>query len=57
MDVHEDEKHNTVVASFELPGLKKEDVSIDLHNDRLTVSGEAKASSERDEKGYAVRER
>lgn len=57
MDVHEDEKTNTVTATFELPGLKKEDVNIDVHNNLLTVSGETKISSERDENGYAVRER
>lgn len=57
MDVHEDDKTNTVTATFELPGLKKEDVNIDVHNDVLTISGESKVSSERDENGYAVRER
>ena len=56
IDVHEG-PDNTVVASFELPGLKKEDVNIDLHNDRLTVSGESKHVEERTEGGYAVRER
>lgn len=57
MDVHEDEKANQVTASFELPGLKKEDVNIDVRNNLLTVSGESKISSEREEGGYAVRER
>ncbi|KZT18834.1 HSP20-like chaperone [Neolentinus lepideus HHB14362 ss-1] len=57
MDVHEDEKANLVTATFELPGLKKEDVQIDAHNNQLTVSGESKVSSEHEENGYAVRER
>ncbi|KAL0946915.1 hypothetical protein HGRIS_013076 [Hohenbuehelia grisea] len=57
MDVHEDAASNTVTASFEFPGLKKEDVSIDVHNGRLTVSAQSNASSEREEGGYAVRER
>ncbi|KAI0080035.1 small heat shock protein [Panus rudis PR-1116 ss-1] len=57
MDIHEDPKANVVTATFELPGLKKEDVNIDVHNNLLTVSGESKISSERDENGYAVRER
>ncbi|THH27453.1 hypothetical protein EUX98_g6733 [Antrodiella citrinella] len=57
MDVHEDTQSNTVTATFELPGLKKEDVNIDVHNNMLTVSGEVKVSSEHDENGYAVRER
>ncbi len=46
-----------MTATFELPGLKKEDVNIDVHNNVLTVSGESKVSSERDENGYVVRER
>ena len=46
-----------VTATFELPGLKKEDVNIDVHNNLLTVSGESKAETERNEDGYAVRER
>lgn len=57
MDVHEDAEKNIVSATFELPGLKKEDVNIDVHNNLLTVSGESKISSEREENGYAVRER
>lgn len=57
MDVHEDAKQNTVTATFELPGLKKENVSIDVHNNLLTISGESKISSEHEESGYAVRER
>lgn len=32
-------------------------MNIDVHNNVLTVSGESKVSSERDESGYAVRER
>ena len=55
--MHEDRAANTITATFELPGLKKEDVQIDVHNDRLTVSGENKISSERTEDGYAIRER
>jgi len=57
MDVHEDAQSNTVTATFELPGLQKEDVNIDVHNNLLSISGETKISSERDENGYAVRER
>jgi len=57
MDVHEDAEKNTVSATFELPGLKKEDVNIDVHDNLLTISGESKVASDRDENGYAVRER
>ncbi len=57
MDLHEDKEKNLVTANFELPGLKKEDVQIDLHNGRLTVSAETKLSEEHEQDGYAVRER
>lgn len=57
MDIHEDEHSNVVTATFELPGLSKEDVNIDIQNNVLTVSGESKVTSERNEQGYAVRER
>ena len=55
--MHEDKEKNLVTATFELPGLNKENVSIDVHNNALTVAGESRVSSERDEAGYAVRER
>jgi len=40
-----------------MPGLQKENVKIDVHNDVLTVSGETRSASERSEEGYAVCER
>jgi len=57
MDLHEDPKENTVTAVFELPGVKKEDINIDVNNNRLTVSTEIKKDEEREESGYAIRER
>lgn len=57
MDLHENSQTNAVTATFELPGLKKEDVQIDVHNGRLTVSCESQLSSEHEQNGYAVRER
>ena len=57
LDIHEDKEKNLVTATFELPGLSKENVSIDVRDNVLTVSGESTISSEHDEKGYAVRER
>ena len=57
IDLHEDKEKNLVTAQFELPGLTKDKVNIDLHDNVLTVSGESSISTERDEKGYAVRER
>ena len=57
MGLHEDTDRNVVTATFELPGLKKEDVQIDVHNNRLTVSAESKQNEEYEENGFAVRER
>jgi HSP20 family protein len=57
MDLHEDPETNSVTATFDLPGMSKEAVNIDVHNGRLTISGENQASHEKMEKGYTVRER
>jgi len=57
LDVHESADHNQITATFDLPGLKKEDVQIDVHNNRLSVSGESKSSTENQQDGYVVRER
>jgi len=50
---------NQLMATIELPGLKKENINIDIHNDRITISGETESTTEtsRDDKGYTVRER
>lgn len=37
--------------------MQKEDVSIDINNNILTVSGQTKQSTERKEEGYTLRER
>lgn len=38
--------------SVELPGLKKEDINVDLEKGRLTISGERKSSKEREGKNF-----
>ncbi|EEB98407.1 hypothetical protein MPER_02087, partial [Moniliophthora perniciosa FA553] len=57
MDLHENAEKNVVTATFELPGLKKEDVQIDVQDGRLTIAGESKISEEHEKDGYAIRER
>ena len=58
LDLFESKDSNQVTATFELPGLKKEDVSIDLQNNHLVVAGETKWSQEnKDENGWVVKER
>jgi HSP20 family protein len=57
MDLHEDQDNNKITATFELPGLRKEDVHVDVHDGRLSISGETAGETEREREGYAVRER
>lgn len=57
MDLQENKESNTVTATFELPGLKSEDVTIDIQQNRLTVSGELSSTSSQEAAGYAIRER
>ena len=46
-----------MTATFELPGLTSEDVAIDVHQNRLTVSGESTVSESEEGRDYVVRER
>jgi HSP20 family protein len=57
LDIHEDKEKNIITATFELPGMKKEDISIEVHHDHLSISGEANESSEKKEGDFTVRER
>ena len=57
MDVKESKESNVVTATFELPGLKSEDIAVDLQQNRLTVSGESTTSNAVEGDSYAVRER
>ena len=45
-DVYEDKDNFSVVA--ELPGMKKEDIEVSLHNGTLSVSGERKSENTHD---------
>ncbi|KAG8214185.1 small heat shock protein [Butyriboletus roseoflavus] len=57
MDVVESKDTNIVTATFELPGMTPEDITIDVHENRLTIAGEARKSQSHEEGGYSVRER
>ncbi|KAF8804140.1 HSP20-like chaperone [Phlegmacium glaucopus] len=57
LDLHEDKEKNIVTATFEFPGVSKDDVQINFQNGKLTVSAETKKSEEHAENGYALRER
>ena len=57
MDIHENPETNLITATFELPGLRKEDVHIDLHKNRLIISGETSFASDKEESGFVLKER
>ncbi len=52
--LHED---GDLLIRAELPGVKREDVEITLHERVLTISGERRAEEQREGTGYYVRER
>ncbi|KAI0755772.1 hypothetical protein C8Q74DRAFT_1210811, partial [Fomes fomentarius] len=54
VDIHEDKDKNLLTATFELPGINKQDVSIDVRNNVLTVSGKFKFELDWNESGYVV---
>jgi HSP20 family protein len=55
VDIKETEKEYVVEA--EVPGFKKEDITIDIDEDRLTISAEAKEEKEEKKENYIRKER
>jgi HSP20 family protein len=55
VDVYENEKETVVHA--ELPGFKPEDVTLDINDDVLQISGESKRDSQYEENNVKVSER
>lgn len=55
LDLYED-KDNLVVKAT-VPGVKPEDMQVNVENDVLTISGETKKDEERSDHDYYVRER
>ncbi len=51
------QKDNNLVISAELPGLKKEDVKLEVTDDGLIIEGERKREEERREEGFYHSER
>ncbi|WP_395746345.1 Hsp20/alpha crystallin family protein [Prosthecobacter sp.] len=52
VDVHEDK--DNYFASFEVPGVKKEDVKIELNNGLLTVTAEKRAKDGEKESSFSM---
>lgn len=57
MDLYGDQKDNLILAEIELPGFKKDDVTIDVQSRRLTITAESKSPENVQERNYAIRER
>ncbi|KAG2063266.1 HSP20-like chaperone [Suillus decipiens] len=57
MDLHENAEAKRVTATFELPGVRQEDVNVEVHGNRLTISGESKRSENYNKGSYVVEER
>lgn len=55
VDVYEED--GAILLKAEVPGLKVEDVKIDVHGNMLTLSGERKVEKDTNEKGYRHVER
>ena len=51
------ETDNEVVYAFDLPGIPEEKISVELHDDTLTVTGEREHREERSEDGFYRYER
>lgn len=46
------ETKSSYLMKFDLPGLKKEDIKVDLHDNQLTVSGERKEEKTTEDKEH-----
>ena len=55
VDLYHDK--DSVTLRAELPGMKKEDIHVSLHEDVLTLSGERRQEKQHDEKGALRSER
>ncbi len=51
------EKDNNVVVKAEIPGMKKEDIEVNLTDDTITISGEKKKEDKVEKKNYYRLER
>ena len=56
MDIHENPETSRVTATFELPGLRNDDVRISIDRNRLVISGEVNFAQDTEEGLFAVRE-
>ena len=51
------ERDNQLIIRADLPGLTKDDVNVDIENNRVTIRGERRSEHKEEEKGYYRTER
>lgn len=51
------ERDNQLVIRADLPGLTKDDVNVDIENDRITIRGERRSEHKEEDKGFYRTER
>ena len=51
-----EEKDNEFVITLAVPGVKKEDINVEVHDNIITISSETEDSSEETEKNYSRKE-
>jgi len=56
-DIEVERKNGALVVKADLPGMKKEEVTVRVENDRLTIEGERRQESEEKREGYYHSER
>lgn len=57
MDLYEDSEKNLMSATFEVPGISRDDIQLEVRDSLLTVSGETTSSTEHEKSAYVLRER
>lgn len=52
-----EEKDDSIVVTTDLPGVSKDDVNIDIRNNRVWISANTHKESKEEKEGYLMRER
>ncbi|SFM42528.1 Hsp20/alpha crystallin family protein [Methanolobus profundi] len=52
-----EEKDDKIVVTTDLPGVSKDDINIDIKNDRVWISANTHKESKEEQEGYLMRER
>jgi HSP20 family protein len=56
MDIHENKESGLVIATFTLPNMRKDDISIDIVDDQLVVSWNTTTQTDVEENGLVIQQ-